>query len=76
EPCPMCLAAIYWARIDRIVYANTREDAAAIGFDDQLIYDEMPKPLNERLIPIERAEGEAALSVFKAWTEKMDKVRY
>src|SRR5919107_4408520 len=51
EPCPMCLASAYWARVSRIVYANTREDAAAIGFDDRLIYDEIPKPVTERLIP-------------------------
>jgi guanine deaminase len=76
EPCPMCLAAIYWARIDKIVYANSREDAAAIGFDDQLIYDEIPKPLNERLIPIERANATDAVVVFEAWTAKMDKIAY
>ena len=76
EPCPMCLAAIYWARIDKIVYANSREDAAAIGFDDQLIYDEIPKPLHERLIPIERANAAEAVAVFEAWAAKMDKIAY
>ena len=45
EPCPMCLASAYWARVSRIVFANTREDAAAIGFDDQMLYDEIPKPV-------------------------------
>ncbi len=48
EPCPMCLASAYWARVSRIVFANTREEAAAIGFDDQLLYDEIPKPIEER----------------------------
>jgi tRNA(Arg) A34 adenosine deaminase TadA len=76
EPCPMCLAAIYWARIDKIVYANSREDAAAIGFDDQLIYDEIPKALHERLIPIQREGGAEAISVFEEWTVKMDKIAY
>jgi guanine deaminase len=76
EPCPMCLSAIYWARIGKIVYANSREDAAAIGFDDQVIYDEIPKPFHERLIPIERACADEAHEVFEAWTEKMDKIEY
>ncbi len=76
EPCPMCLAAIYWARIGRIVYANTRTDAAAIGFDDQLIYDEIPKALHERLIPIEHISTTTAPAVFRKWLEKTDKIRY
>lgn len=76
EPCPMCLAAIYWARLDRLVFANTREQAAAIGFDDALIYDEIPKPITERrlvTLHLPLREGEAA---FAAWAAKPDKVPY
>src|ERR687890_841477 len=58
EPCPMCLASAYWARVSRIVFANTRQDAAAIGFDDQLLYDEIPKPIGLRLIPTIHAPNE------------------
>ncbi len=76
EPCPMCLASAYWARVSRIVYANTREDAAAIGFDDQLIYDEIPKPVAERLIPTIHAPTDEARAVFEAWRTKPDKIAY
>ena len=76
EPCPMCLASAYWARVARIVYANTREDAAAIGFDDQLIYDEIPKPATERIIPTLHAPTEDAKAVFADWMNKPDKVPY
>ena len=76
EPCPMCLGAIYWARPDRIVFACTREDAADAGFDDQLIYDELPLPYTERRIPTEHALRSEGLSVFNAWKEKEDKVKY
>jgi tRNA(Arg) A34 adenosine deaminase TadA len=76
EPCPMCLASAYWARVSRIVFANTRRDAAAIGFDDQLIYDEIPKPISERLIPTLHAPTDEARAVFAAWATKPDKVAY
>ena len=76
EPCPMCLAAIYWARIDRIVYACTRDDAADIGFDDAHIYDEMPLSNEERSIRIETMMRDEGLEAFKKWTDKDDKVRY
>ena len=76
EPCPMCLGAIYWARLDRIYYANTREDAARIGFDDAHIYDEIPKDVADRKIPMVRVELEEAKRVFQAWDEKEDKVEY
>lgn len=76
EPCPMCLAAAYWARVSRIVYANTREHAAAIGFDDKLIYDEIPKAPSERLLPMTHLPSDQAHRVFSAWLEKADKVPY
>ena len=76
EPCPMCLAAIYWARIDRIFFANTREDAAAIGFDDELIYGEISKPIDDRIIPTVKLPLPEAAAVFAEWREKPDKVRY
>jgi tRNA(Arg) A34 adenosine deaminase TadA len=77
EPCPMCLGAIYWARPDRIVFAATRVDAADAGFDDQLIYDELPLPPEQRKIPTEQGvlRPEARV-VFEAWKKKSDKVRY
>jgi guanine deaminase len=76
EPCPMCLAAAYWARLDGIWYASTREDAAAIGFDDALIYAEIGLPVEARqlkMTPLLRAE---AVAVFEAWLEKSDRIRY
>lgn len=76
EPCPMCLAAIYWARIPTVYYANTRADAAAIGFDDDFIYRQVPLPPEQRtvkMLPLGRA---AALAGFKEWTAKTDKIRY
>ena len=76
EPCPMCLAAAYWARIDRILYANTREAAAEIGFDDALIYEELPKPPQARAIVMQHVPSPAAQSVFKDWTAKPDKRPY
>jgi guanine deaminase len=76
EPCPMCLAAIYWARLDRIFFANSREDAAAIGFDDALIYDEVSKPIDARTIPTVRLELPEAEAVFAEWQAKPDKIQY
>jgi tRNA(Arg) A34 adenosine deaminase TadA len=76
EPCPMCLAAIYWARIGRVWYANDRRDAAAIGFDDAVLYDEIPKPLEHRSIPTTRLLAEEAKRAFDAWARKPDKVPY
>lgn len=76
EPCPMCLASAYWARVSRIVFANTREEAAAIGFDDQLLYDEIPKPIEERLIPTVHIPDPEAKAVFSAWMRKADKIAY
>jgi guanine deaminase len=76
EPCPMCLAAIYWARLDRLYFANTREEAAAIGFDDAHIYGEVSKPIADRLIPTTRLILPEAVSVFAEWHAKTDKVAY
>lgn len=76
EPCPMCLGAIYWARLDRVYYANTRADAAAIGFDDDHIYRELDKPIDGRAIPFIRLDSEAARRIFREWLEKPDKIAY
>ena len=76
EPCPMCLSAIYWARIDKISYANTREDARKIDFDDSLIYSEFKKNINERKIPMIQMMRNEALKVFELWDKKTDKVKY
>jgi tRNA(Arg) A34 adenosine deaminase TadA len=76
EPCPMCLSAIYWARIPTVFYGNTRQDAAAIGFDDDFIYSEIPLAPQKRKVsmaPLLRQEAQAA---FGAWSGKADKVRY
>jgi len=76
EPCPMCLSAIYWARLDRIYYANTRQDAADIGFDDDFLYREIPRPPMERSIPAYRLLADEARVAFDAWRNKGDKIRY
>lgn len=76
EPCPMCLAAIYWARIDKIYYANTKADAAAIGFDDAFIYEELDKQMNERALPIVQLLRDEALQAFKLWSEAEGKTEY
>ncbi|WP_020185575.1 nucleoside deaminase [Methylopila sp. 73B] len=67
EPCPMCLAAVAWARMDRIVFANSRHDAARIGFDDAKIYEEIGRPLDQRWIACERVEMPEAEAVFNEW---------
>ena len=76
EPCPMCLSAIYWARISKIFYANTREDARKIDFDDSLIYLEMQKKINERKIPMIQIMRDEALKAFQLWDQKIDKTKY
>lgn len=76
EPCPMCLAALYWARVDRIWFGNDRGDAAGIGFDDDFLYREIPVPLAQRTIPTEKLLGDEAIAAFRAWTAKPDKVAY
>ena len=76
EPCPMCLSAIYWARIDKIYYANTRADAQKIDFDDSLIYTELQKNIDKRKIPMIQMMRSEALKVFDLWDKKTDKVKY
>ncbi|MET0753272.1 MAG: nucleoside deaminase [Pyrinomonadaceae bacterium] len=76
EPCPMCLGAIYWARPERVVFACTREDAAKIGFDDQFIYEEIEKKIDEREMKIVNFMREEALKVFENWERKADKTEY
>ena len=76
EPCPMCLGAIYWARIDRVVYALTRADAAAMGFSDEDIYDELSKPLNERRIEMTQVGRQTALHLIEFWRKSVDKQLY
>ncbi|MDH3236525.1 MAG: nucleoside deaminase [Alphaproteobacteria bacterium] len=76
EPCPMCLSAIFWARIERIYYANTREDAARIGFDDDELYHEVARPLAQRTIPNEQLLADEGRIAFDAWDAKPDKILY
>ncbi|MFA5618697.1 MAG: nucleoside deaminase [Weeksellaceae bacterium] len=76
EPCPMCLSAIYWARIDKIWYANTKNDAKAIGFDDSFIYDEIALPVEKRKIPVAQMMRNEALEIFEKWTNDPHKTEY
>ena len=76
EPCPMCLGAIYWARLSRIYYGNVAADAARIGFDDSAIYQEFERPLSQRSIPMIPLMRDRALAAFRAWEEKPDKICY
>lgn len=76
EPCPMCLSAIYWARLPCIYYANSRYDAAAIGFDDEFLYREVASEMSQRTITAERLLADEALAVFKQWQDKPDKISY
>ena len=76
EPCPMCLSAIYWSHVDNIFYANTREDAKKINFDDSLIYSEISKKNEDRKIPIKQMLRDEALKAFEIWDKKTDKIEY
>jgi tRNA(Arg) A34 adenosine deaminase TadA len=76
EPCPMCLSAIYWARIGRLFFAATRADAAGAGFDDERLYQEVSKPWKHRALPAEQALAEEALKAFDAWKAQKNRIRY
>ena len=76
EPCPMCLSAIYWSRIENIFYANTRIDAKNIDFDDSFIYSEITKDLKNRKIKMHQMHRDEALEAFKIWEDKEDKIKY
>jgi tRNA(Arg) A34 adenosine deaminase TadA len=76
EPCPMCLGAIYWARPSRVFFAGTAADAAAVGFDDAFIYQELEEPPSERKIPFIAMMREEALACFQAWQAKSDRMKY
>lgn len=76
EPCPMCLGAIYWARPRRVIYANTKKDAAAIQFDDQFIYDEIDRPDNERTIEFIHQPNQKAIAIFEEWKGMENKIQY
>lgn len=76
EPCPMCLSAIYWSRLSKIYYGNTRKDAANIEFDDDFLYEEIPKGIADRKVPMIQCEHSQALEVFKEWEQKADRIHY
>ena len=76
EPCPLCISAIYWARIDKVYYANTRNDAQKIDFDDAFIYSELTKKINQRKIPMIQLMRDEALKGFKLWKNTENKVKY
>lgn len=76
EPCPMCLSACYWAKIDKLYFANSRKDAKNIGFADDFIYDEIPLSIEERSLDTEVLENSEAIKVFEEWAKKQDKIKY
>ena len=76
EPCPMCLGAIYWARLDKMYYANTKTDAKDIGFDDSFIYDELELKPADRKLPSETLLRNEAIKAFEMWDTKADKIEY
>lgn len=76
EPCPMCLGAIYWAGLDQLYFANTKEDAAKIQFDDQFIYEEIEKPYSERKLITKQIMRNEAIKAFRDWEDLESKIRY
>jgi guanine deaminase len=76
EPCPMCLAALYWSRCEAIFFGNSAADAAAAGFDDSFLYDEVSRPIEQRKIPTTRMLGKEAIESFNAWCTQLDKIEY
>lgn len=76
EPCPMCLGAIYWARLDKVYYGNTTADAAQIGFDDRFIDEELKLPISQRQLPMVQLMRQEAAIAFEEWARKIDKAKY
>lgn len=76
EPCPMCLSALYWAGVSRIIYGNTQNDAAKIDFSDKFIYDELKKPKSERSLPCEHMPNDFTIIAFDEWAAMADKIKY
>lgn len=76
EPCPMCLGAIYWARLKKLYFANNKTDAKNIGFDDSFIYDELALPLGRRKLSSEEMMRNEAIRAFEMWEQKTDKIEY
>ncbi|SEB60646.1 nucleoside deaminase [Terriglobus roseus] len=76
EPCPMCLAALYWSRCRTIFYGNTKSDAAAAGFDDSFLYDEVKRPIEERRIPFQQVLGDEAIESFDVWKQSSERIDY
>lgn len=76
EPCPMCLSAIYWSKIKQVYYANTRKDARDAGFDDDFIYEELNKDMNDRKVKLNKLNISNSLDHFKKWIDKKDKILY
>ena len=76
EPCPMCMAALYWSRCATVYYGNTAADAASIGFDDAFLYDELKKPLADRSLPIHNLLRTEAFASFAAWRDSTNKIDY
>lgn len=76
EPCPMCLAALYWSRCDNVYYGNSATDAAAIGFDDSFLYEQVALPIDERTLPMQRLLSEEAIASFNAWRTQPNKIEY
>ena len=76
EPCPMCIGAIYWAHLDKVYYSNTKADAKNIGFDDSFIYDEIERPITERIIPFHNINTDIAKEAFLMWNSSNEKIEY
>ena len=76
EPCPMCMAALYWARVDTVLYANVRSEAAAIGFDDEWLYKELAAAMSDRKLAMSRLSSDEARSVFDKWFARPDRIPY
>ncbi|PKR81502.1 tRNA-specific adenosine deaminase [Brumimicrobium salinarum] len=76
EPCPMCLGAIYWSRLDALYFGNTKKDAADIGFDDSFIYEELEIPVEKRRVKTSQVMRDESIVAFQEWDDKMDKIEY